>query len=312
MPAPLIISLNKEGIDAMLTLEYCPICSTTTDKAQQVFSSNSSFTGEPFESRLIECSSCNHVFLSPQPNWEELEQFYSSEYHCYQDAEEPTLPKGNTFSEREFCHIPILPDKRFLDVGCGIGNLVATMSLLGMESEGVEPSLAAAEKAQSLGRKVFCGTLHEARYSNDTFDAMAMIHVLEHVADPIALLQECYRILKPNGVLTVGVPNFDSLVFRYVGQHWIGLQLPTHLHHFRSSSLCESAYKANFTVAKIFTESLVPHVEGELAKWIRLKFFIPQRLLLKTQVIRPWARYMASRGNKTGKGEAIVVQMCKK
>jgi 2-polyprenyl-3-methyl-5-hydroxy-6-metoxy-1,4-benzoquinol methylase len=300
----------------MINLGYCPICKTKTEKAKEVFRTNVSITGEPFESCLVECPSCNHVFLNPQPTDKELEHFYNVADHLYNNESDTRLEAARklvaeNLNNQEFCNIPIVRGGRFLDVGCGIGNVVAAMSLLGMEAEGIETSIAAAGKAQSLGRKVFSGTLYEAKYVNSTFDSIAMIHVLEHIPEPINLLQECYKILKPNGILTIGVPNLDSLIFCYIGKYWSQLHLPAHLHHFRSHSLLKAAHLANFTVAKIFTESLTPFVEAELVMWLRRRFLIPQRLLLKTGVIRPWAKHIAAKGNSTGRGEAIVVQLRK-
>ncbi len=297
----------------MKRLERCPICCSKSEGAKVVLDTTETITGAVVRSTLVECAKCSHVFLNPQPTWEELKSFYSENYTCYS-----TSTQGETLSEKqvkdalvtpkEISHVPVIPGGRLLDIGCGTGELIRAMTAVGVEAEGVEPIHLAAETARRLGRRVFCGTLEDAQYPDDWFDAISMIHVLEHVPEPGRLLQLCLRILKPRGSITIAVPNFDSSVFRLVRNYWVGLQLPTHLHHFRTHSLKHLVVGSGLKVEASFTESLVPFVERELVNWIRQRFYIPARLLLKTRVLRPFASHMAARGNATGYGEAIVVR----
>ena len=53
-------------------------------------------------------------------------------------------------------------------------------------------------------------------FDEDTFNLVYCYHVLEHVADHMAVLKEIYRVLKPGGVLFVGFPNKNRL-FSYIG-----------------------------------------------------------------------------------------------
>jgi SAM-dependent methyltransferase len=299
----------------MKVLEVCPVCGIASADAKLVFDTTASITGTPFHSRLVECRDCTHVYLNPQPTWEELGSFYGESYSGYEAAPEGDAPFRQQITQvpagTEISHIPVVPGGRFLDIGCGTGDLIAAMATLGMQAEGVEPVRLAVERARRLGRKVFYGTLEEAKYEEDSFDSMSMIHVFEHVPQPLPLLRLCHRILKPGGSITVGVPNFDSAVFRLVGNGWGGLQLPVHLHHFRMRSLEDVARRCRFAIEKSFTESLTPFVERELVNWLRRRFYIPARLLLWTHVMRPIASYVAARGNATGGGEAIVLRLRK-
>jgi SAM-dependent methyltransferase len=180
-----------------------------------------------------------------------------------------------------------------------------------MEAQGVEPSPIAAQKAREVGLKIFCGLLEEAKYDSESFDCMSMYHVLEHSHDPVELLRECCRILKPGGELIVGVPNYNSLVLGLVGSLWSALDQPRHLQHFRPASLQHAAERAGLQITAMETESLVEHVENELAKWLRMRMFIPARVTLATKIAQPFAAYMAGNGNLSGRGEAIVARMTK-
>jgi predicted SAM-dependent methyltransferase len=180
-----------------------------------------------------------------------------------------------------------------------------------MNAEGIDPSKYAASKATEAGLKVTCGLIHDMAYPTESFDAISMFHVLEHTPNPVAVLRECHRILKPNGEIVVGVPNFDSLVFSLVGKTWVGLQLPSHVQHFSPKSLCIAAERAGLSAGLIKTESIPEHVECELTNWLRRRFFIPGRLMTRTGALRRISARLACRGEAMNRGESIVAHLFK-
>ena len=296
----------------MKQLTSCPACGAPADAAKPMRTYHSQEGARSIDTRLVECA-CGHVFTNPQPSWDELAPFYGSDYRVFvrpqlDGAALDRLIAKRSFNGR-FNHLKVVPGGRFLDVGCGLGDMVAAMSRLGMQAEGVEPSEVAAQKAREAGLKVFCGMLEDAHYDDETFDSICMFHVLEHTPDPVGLLCECRRILKPGGELIIGVPNYNSLMFRLLDSDWIGLHQPHHLQHFRPASMEHVADRAGFRLSAIETESLVEHVEGEFTKWLRLRLFIPARLTMATGAARPFAARLARIGNESGRGEAIVARM---
>jgi 2-polyprenyl-3-methyl-5-hydroxy-6-metoxy-1,4-benzoquinol methylase len=143
---------------------------------------------------------------------------------------------------------------RLLDVGCGNGTFLDRMRSLGWNVQGVEVDHKAARIAEKVfSVPVFIGTLEEARRPAASVDAITMNHVIEHVHDPIALLQECHRILKPGGHLTVVTPNVRSLGHAWFGRNWRGLEPPRHLYLFSQATLQSSARKAGFRKVETWT-----------------------------------------------------------
>ena len=82
-----------------------------------------------------------------------------------------------------------------------------------------------------------------------------MNHVIEHVLDPVGMLAECCRVLKPGGKLVVVTPNIWSLGRRLFGEHWRGWEVPRHLFLFSPKSLRTCAERAGFVVQNLRTTS---------------------------------------------------------
>lgn len=144
---------------------------------------------------------------------------------------------------------------RLLEVGCGGGRMLKFMQDLGWQVEGVDFDPVAVANAESKGLDVRLGNLEEQGYPDDHFDAVTMHHLIEHVSDPVRLLRECRRILKPLGRLVAVTPNVESLGHRVYRQSWRGLEPPRHLHIFNRKSLGRLAEKAGFRTFDIFSTS---------------------------------------------------------
>ncbi|HWV46361.1 MAG TPA: class I SAM-dependent methyltransferase, partial [Nitrospira sp.] len=114
------------------------------------------------------------------------------------------------------------PPLRLLDVGCSSGALLAVAAKLGFSPSGVEPASKAAETAQRTGFDVFCGLLHDASFPDAAFDVITAFELIEHLNDPLLLLNECSRILKPEGILIVNTPNASSWTAGVMRECWDG------------------------------------------------------------------------------------------
>ena len=135
---------------------------------------------------------------------------------------------------------------RFLEIGCGSGEHLASMQALGWEVEGVDVDPDAVAAARSRGLRVHCGALEQLGLPAGSFDAIGMSHVIEHVDDPSLLLAACRGLLRPGGRLVLVTPNLASFGHARYGRHWLALDPPRHLRLYTCVSLRRTVLAAGF------------------------------------------------------------------
>ncbi len=142
---------------------------------------------------------------------------------------------------------------RLLEVGCGNGARLAALRGLGYDVEGQEVAQQGAATASRHGVPVHMGDLASLGLPGAQFDFVVMNHVLEHVHDPVGLLAECARLLRPSGHLVSIQPNGASSAHRRHGRDWVGLDPPRHLHVFSLASARSTAQAAGFRRLRVTT-----------------------------------------------------------
>lgn len=104
--------------------------------------------------------------------------------------------------------------RRILDIGCADGNfsMLLKISTNAEEIYGVDISLKAVELAKKRGVKAFECDINNGPlpFENDSFNAIFCGEVIEHLIDADHLLDEIYRMLKPNGIAVITTPNLAA------------------------------------------------------------------------------------------------------
>jgi len=166
----------------------------------------------------------------------------------------PMMPLRRAEADAAVRHLPAEAAGRLLDVGCGSGDWLESMSALGWDVSGVDFDASAVTVGRKRGLNVHRGSIEDQRFPENTFDAVTLHHVIEHVPEPVQTLQECARVLKHGGKLVVSTPNADSLSHRMYKQDWRGLEPPRHLHIFSFGSLHEVLARAGLHDVRILPQ----------------------------------------------------------
>jgi 2-polyprenyl-3-methyl-5-hydroxy-6-metoxy-1,4-benzoquinol methylase len=139
---------------------------------------------------------------------------------------------------------------RLLEVGVGSGSLLSFMASRGFAVEGCDMAREVCKHVEvTRGYRMHCGQLQSIE-GDQSFDVIVMNHVVEHVSDPVGLLTDAARLLKPRGILHIAVPNVGSWEARLSG--WTSYQ-PYHLVYFNPVSLTQAVTRAQLKPIRMST-----------------------------------------------------------
>lgn len=168
---------------------------------------------------IHQCLGCGSGIVWPRPDEARLiaqhdnDDYFSHPYfEAHRHADESPL-----YEARLALIQPALVDRSrtLLDVGCDTGAFIALVAQRAqVRTIGVDVSQRAAKEAKREGRDVRAGTLESQQFPACSFGVVTAFDVVEHVAEPVALLREVRRVLIPEGRFVAEVPHFDGLVYR--------------------------------------------------------------------------------------------------
>jgi SAM-dependent methyltransferase len=223
----------------------CPACESSRTESR----------GHKNGFHMLSCKGCGTLFTSQVPG-NLLEHYYDD----YYDEEHLKLPDFIVARLDEIVagFASYRQTNRFLDIGSGGGSLLEAAKRAGWEAEGVEVSRTAVEHVRSLGFQVHWGELAGASYPSGHFDVITASEVIEHVAEPEAMLKEIARILRPGGLLWATTPHGRGVGARVMGLEWENVIPPNHLQLFSSAGIKTLLRRAGFSRARVMTQGMNP------------------------------------------------------
>lgn len=237
------------------------------------------------------CKVCGLLQTSPRPSPAGLERFYIRHYRqLYEKVISPSREYVQRFNKQlrlratanyllEALHLP--RDGILLDYGCGEGSLFVALRDSGFKGtlHGVEPNTDFARYAAVEGRAVVEPRLK----TSNTYDGIVLNHVLEHLAEPVAVLKALHAQLRPNGFLYVDVP--DPREYRTPNDlHF------AHLWHFTPETLEQMLAAASFVIDHIETHRPQNHPASIRAVARRGEQVIPPLPGITASKLQAWQR----------------------
>ncbi len=205
---------------------------------------------------LCECKNCGSVFLAPFPSEEKLARAYADDYYGEGDKKFTPLIENilDWFRKGRARRLKRLlgGSGAILDVGCGNGIFLDMMRSMGdFEIHGLEmPGKSANRAAEVEGIQLKIGSLKQGDYSDQSFDAITLYHVFEHLPNPVEYLDIIHKLLKPNGTLVMSFPNITSWQWRKFGPDWFHLDPPRHLFFMPRDAFKREMQKHGFEVIR--------------------------------------------------------------
>jgi 2-polyprenyl-3-methyl-5-hydroxy-6-metoxy-1,4-benzoquinol methylase len=221
----------------------CPVCGSGAFKKILTVKDHT-VSGELFD--VYECLNCTLRFTQDAPMAASRMNYYKSENYIshsntskglinrlYQLIRKKTIVAKRKLIEKS-CG---LRNGVLLDVGSGTGSFAAIMKKHGWDVTGLEPDADArnlAKKENNL-ELLDIAALHD--FPHQSFDAITLWHVLEHVEDLTSFLKLLANLMKADGRVFIAVPNYTSHDARVYKNFWAAYDVPRHLYHFSPQSM---------------------------------------------------------------------------
>ena len=260
---------NMQGISLAYHLN-CYLCNSTGDLLYQGLRDRLFAVPGEWNIRRCQNPECGLLWLDPMPTKEDIVKVYQS-YYTHGDGNDKEkqfvviwnilrdlyrlISLGLSMITRldveqqhlDDMYLTDVKPGKLLDIGCGDGKYLAHMRSKGWRVEGVDIDPVAAKYVrEKLGIIVHFGELEKLKFPDNSFDAITMNHVIEHLHDPASFVRECHRILKVGGKLVMATPNVNSWGHRKFGINWLSLEPPRHLHLFSQKTLKDCLYRSGF------------------------------------------------------------------
>jgi len=215
----------------------CPVCHNS---AWQPWLVCRDYTTSQEDFQLQRCGVCGLIATHPAPPESELPRYYQSEDYishtggskklmdvAYRWVRERNI-RWKEKTLRQFSSAASL-----LDYGCGTGELIAHCRQSRWRVQGVEPN----EKARIAATQHGVPVTPDLSPVTDSFAAVSLWHVLEHVPNPVQTLADLVTRLEKDGTIFIAVPNCASADAQHYGPFWAGYDVPRHLWHFQQPTM---------------------------------------------------------------------------
>lgn len=185
-----------------------------------------------------------------------LESYYASDsYISHTDSKKTIfdrmyqLVKNYTLNQKlKLINSFNTEEKTILDVGAGTGDFLKVCKNNNWKVNGVEPS----DKARKFAEEKNINLKNDiSEYDKSSFDIITLWHVLEHIPNLIDYTHQLKKLLKPNGILIIAVPNFKSYDANRYKHFWAAYDVPRHLWHFSKKSITKLFSDIEMKVEKI-------------------------------------------------------------
>lgn len=219
------------------------------------------------------CSNCFTSQVLPQLSEAELQKYYDS-FHLDEiaggiyDEVEDRMKADFPAKVGMVLGYNLLENPRLLDVGCGKGFFVKAAVDRGILAEGIDVSHSGVEYAvKTLGVKAKVGLLENNEW-RETFDVVTLWATIEHLVDPLSVLQAIHDDLKPGGIFLCDTGLGNVFWEKFLPGHNQWYDAPQHMFVFSENGLLALLEKAGFRIIHVET-NFDRSVLRRYVRWIR-------------------------------------------
>ena len=238
----------------MIHHKVCPLCSSP--EISHFLNCTDHFVSKEVFN-ISQCEKCGFTFTQDSPEESEAGRYYESdEYISHSNSKKRITDKAYQIIRRIMLNrkkriirkITGLSSGSILDIGSGTGHFLNTMKIAGWSIKGVEINVKAREFASSRFKIDTISPEKIQMLPSGSFDCITLWHVLEHFHEPYRFMEEIGRLLKPDGLVIIALPNNRSYDSTYYGKSWAAYDVPRHLWHFNPDTFSLFAGRNKFNL----------------------------------------------------------------
>lgn len=217
-------------------------------------------TGEKNDYFLNRCANCRTLFaelnIENEKTADEVQELYDHYYDSAKFKLNPVVEQSLQIACESF--EPFRQTGKLLDIGFGEGGLLSVAEKNKWQCYGTELSPQSLEYGAEKGWTVAKDAFADERFSQNGFDVVTLIELIEHVPNPDDFLQTAYKMLRPGGLLYLTTPNTESINRRWLGIDWTVVSPPEHITLFSPAGMKKTLARNDFKLKEIRTEGFNP------------------------------------------------------
>lgn len=229
----------------------CPLCGASPDDAHVIFIK--------FGFHYRRCNTCSVTYVSPMLNEKALLKSYQQS--DFNDNWMRTLmgEVEQNFNRPKFeLGIQQIEETtgtrgRLLELGSAVGQFLEISKDAGWQVHGIEFNSVGAEYCRKNGLEISQEPLLDDSFPAESFDAVAMWEVLEHIIDPRQIINAAAKVIRPGGAIFIVVPNVNALAAQIMQEHCNMFRGTAHLTMFNSATLGHLLQEEGFEVTHTST-----------------------------------------------------------
>lgn len=207
---------------------------------------------------LVKCRACGFAFSLLQPNAEDYERVYGNyDYVAEDNARTPlSIEKERAIVERLMKY---RSTGKVLDVAAGGGRFLERFAERGFECHATEFNEAMCDYLTAKGFTAYRGGLFPEGVPEEAFDIVVFTEIIEHINNPLPVLEGLVRLLRRGGALFMTTPNFASIERRMMGPNWGMLMFPEHITYWTPRHLDRALRSVGLGKSSLRTQNISPY-----------------------------------------------------
>lgn len=276
----------------------CPVCKTPGK--HWCTTQDWEYRSTPDQYNYFKCPSCGTLFLEELKE-NSLLSIYPPHYYSFSQKTASKLFKLKDWLDTRFYKSLLrkIPTQKLsvLDVGGGTGQVLDIVKAADGRisyTEIIDIDKAAQKRAEEKGHVYTCALI-ETYDTEKKFDVILLLNIIEHVANPVQLIEKAGNMLSNNGIIIIKTPNANSIDARlFRNNYWGGLHCPRHWVIFTKDSLKLGLAKQDLKIHTIkFTQGAAFWTYSIITLFRKKDIHLKKKPLIESPFFAPVSSFFA-------------------